>query len=212
MRSILSAERLFIGGDFNGDIGSTTDGYDEVHGGFDLGDRNGGGTSLLDFAKTFELVIANSSFPKREEYLVTFQSTVAKTRIDYLLLRRYDRRLCKDCKVIPGGTLATHYRFLVINVNIMIKRKKKVMYEDDRGSGGDLEDKAQELKGRLSTMGAWRSSGDASVMWMAAANYIRETEREVLGVSTGYYGWHKGDWCSEMKWSKVQYKRRRRHT
>ncbi|XP_070003504.1 uncharacterized protein [Nicotiana sylvestris] len=73
------AEKLFIGGDFNGYIGSSAGGYDEVYGGFDFGEKNGGGTSLLDFAKAFGLVIANSSFPKREEHLVTFQNTVAKT-------------------------------------------------------------------------------------------------------------------------------------
>nr|XP_016503797.1 PREDICTED: craniofacial development protein 2-like [Nicotiana tabacum] len=87
-------------------------GYSEVHGGFDFGERNGGGTSLLDFAKAFELVIANSSFSKWEEHLVTFQSSVVKTQIDYFLLRRGDRRLCEDCKVIPGETLATQHRLL----------------------------------------------------------------------------------------------------
>ncbi|XP_009761186.1 uncharacterized protein [Nicotiana sylvestris] len=70
--SIPPTERLLIGGDFNGHIGAAAGRYGEVHGGFVLGDRNGGGTSLLDFAKAFELVIANSTFPKREEHLVTF--------------------------------------------------------------------------------------------------------------------------------------------
>nr|XP_016438667.1 PREDICTED: craniofacial development protein 2-like [Nicotiana tabacum] len=91
VRSIPPAERLFIGGDFNGLIGSVAGDYGEVHGGFDFGDRNGGGSSLLDFAKAFELVIANSSFPKREKHLVTFRRLIVKTQIDYLLLRRCDR-------------------------------------------------------------------------------------------------------------------------
>nr|XP_016509857.1 PREDICTED: craniofacial development protein 2-like [Nicotiana tabacum] len=65
-------ERLFIRGGFNGHIGSTACGYGEVHGGLGFGERNGGGTSLLDFAKAFGLVIANSSFPKRGEHLVRF--------------------------------------------------------------------------------------------------------------------------------------------
>nr|XP_009783371.1 PREDICTED: uncharacterized protein LOC104231978 [Nicotiana sylvestris] len=82
-------------------------GYGNVHGGVDFGDRNPGGTLLLDFVKAFELVIANSSFPKREEYLVTFQSIVAKTKIYYLLLRRCNRGLCKDCKVIWGEALVS---------------------------------------------------------------------------------------------------------
>ncbi|XP_070006497.1 uncharacterized protein [Nicotiana sylvestris] len=102
VHNIPPAERLFIGGDFNGHIGSAACGYTEVHGGFGFGKRNGGGTSLLEFAKAFELVIANSSFLKREEHLVTFQSLAAKTQIDYFLLRRGDRRLCENCKVIPA--------------------------------------------------------------------------------------------------------------
>nr|XP_016463324.1 PREDICTED: craniofacial development protein 2-like [Nicotiana tabacum] len=86
-------ENLFIRGDFNGHIGATSWGYDDVHGGFGFGDRNGGGTSLLDFAKAFDLVIANSSFPKKVEYLVTFRSSVAMTQIYYRLCKKSDRGL-----------------------------------------------------------------------------------------------------------------------
>nr|XP_016493104.1 PREDICTED: craniofacial development protein 2-like [Nicotiana tabacum] len=67
--SIPPTERLFIGGDFNGHIGSSAGCYTEVHGGFGFGERNRAGILLLDFAKAFDLVIANSSFPKREEHL-----------------------------------------------------------------------------------------------------------------------------------------------
>ncbi|XP_070010290.1 uncharacterized protein [Nicotiana sylvestris] len=35
-------EKLFIGGDFNGHIGSNTGVYDEVHGGFGFGEKNEG--------------------------------------------------------------------------------------------------------------------------------------------------------------------------
>ncbi|XP_070039239.1 uncharacterized protein [Nicotiana tomentosiformis] len=86
VHGIPHTEKLFIRGDFNGHIGVTSGGYDGVHDDFGFGVRNGGGTSLLDCAKAFDLVIANSCFPKREEQLVTFQSSLAKTQIDYLLL------------------------------------------------------------------------------------------------------------------------------
>ncbi|XP_009778077.1 uncharacterized protein [Nicotiana sylvestris] len=56
------AEKLFIERDFNGHIGSSDGGYGKVHDGFVFGDRNGGGTSLLDFTRAFELVIANSGY------------------------------------------------------------------------------------------------------------------------------------------------------
>lgn len=38
---------------------------------------------------------------------VTFYSTVARTQINYLLLTKSDRGLCKDCKVIPSKNLKT---------------------------------------------------------------------------------------------------------
>nr|XP_016484441.1 PREDICTED: craniofacial development protein 2-like [Nicotiana tabacum] len=91
VRGIPPTEKLFIGADFNDHIGLSAGGYGEMHGGFGFGDMNRGSTSLLDFARAFELVIVNSMFPKREEHLVTFRSMVAKTQIDYLLLRRYGR-------------------------------------------------------------------------------------------------------------------------
>ncbi|XP_059295649.1 uncharacterized protein LOC132048985 [Lycium ferocissimum] len=64
--SIPPIEKLFVGGDFNGHIGSVLRGYDDVHEGFGFEDRNGGGVSLLDFAKVFRLVVANSSFYEEE--------------------------------------------------------------------------------------------------------------------------------------------------
>ncbi|XP_019256515.1 PREDICTED: craniofacial development protein 2-like [Nicotiana attenuata] len=125
VRQVPPAEKLFIGGDFNGHIGSTAGGYGEVHEGFGFGERNGGGTSLLYFSKAFGLVIANSSFPKWEEHLVTLQNAVAKTQIDYLLLRRGDRGLCKDCKVIPSEILAMQHKLLVMDVGIILRRRKR---------------------------------------------------------------------------------------
>ncbi|XP_070008750.1 uncharacterized protein [Nicotiana sylvestris] len=194
-RSIPPSERLFIGGYFNGHIGSSAGGYTEVHEGFGFGERIGGGTSLLDFAKAFDLVIANSSFSKREEHLVTYQSSVAKTQIDYLLLRRCDKRWCENCKVIPGETLAMQHRLLVMDIGITIKRKKRSVRGRPRIIWGALtEDKAQELAGRLSAMGSWTSSGDTNTIWSTTAHNIRKAATEVLGISSGRTGVHKGDW------------------
>ncbi|XP_009600867.1 uncharacterized protein [Nicotiana tomentosiformis] len=110
VHGILFNEKLFIGGDFNGHIQLSLEGYDDVHGAFSFGVRNGDGSSLLDFAKAFDLVIANSGFQKKEEHLVTFQSMVSRTRIDYLLHRRCDRGLCTDFKVIPSENISTQHR------------------------------------------------------------------------------------------------------
>ncbi|XP_016576643.2 uncharacterized protein LOC107874349 [Capsicum annuum] len=74
MRSIPRTEKFFMGGDFNRHIGSLLRGYGDVHGGFSFGERNEGGTFLLDFSRAFGLWIANSSFLKKEDHLITFRS------------------------------------------------------------------------------------------------------------------------------------------
>lgn len=66
VRRISHIEKLIIEGDFNGHIGTSSGDYDGVYDGFDFGVRNRGGTSLLDNAKAFELVIANSCFQKKD--------------------------------------------------------------------------------------------------------------------------------------------------
>ncbi|XP_070032961.1 uncharacterized protein [Nicotiana tomentosiformis] len=56
-------------------------------------------------------------------------------------------------------------------------------------------------------MGAWKSSGDASTIWLATVDCIREAAGEVLGVSTGVFGRHKRDWWwNEVVQGKVEAK------
>ena len=94
------SEKLFIGGDFSGHIGTEAAGYDGIHGGLGFGERNAGVVSVLDFAVVFDLLVANSFFKKKEDHLVTFKSSSCKTQIDYFLTRKEYRRSCKDLSLI----------------------------------------------------------------------------------------------------------------
>nr|XP_016491240.1 PREDICTED: uncharacterized protein LOC107810917 [Nicotiana tabacum] len=113
VRGILYTEKLFIGGYFNGHNGATS-----------------GGIMICMVALVLDIETEeepNSSFSKKMEHLVTFQSSVAETQIDYLLCNESDRGLCMDCKVIPSENLSTLYRLLVIDLEIMRKRRKRAM-------------------------------------------------------------------------------------
>ncbi|XP_070047228.1 uncharacterized protein [Nicotiana tomentosiformis] len=99
-----------------------------------------------------------------------------------------------------------------MDLEITSKRRKRAMYSQYRIKWGALtEVKAQELGVKLVTMGAWRSNGDASAIWTTTVQCIREATREVLGVSKGYSGGHKGDWWwnrevqGKVKTKKVSY-------
>jgi hypothetical protein len=100
--SVSISERLFIGGDLNGHVGSNRVGFDGVHGGFRYGSRKQEGEGILNFALAYDLIVANTRFRKIVSHLVTFSSGHHYSQIDFILTRREDRHACLDCKVIPG--------------------------------------------------------------------------------------------------------------
>jgi hypothetical protein len=100
--SVRISEKLFIGGELNGHVGSTRVGFDGVHWGFGYGSRNQEGEGILNFALAYDLFVANTLFRKRVSHLVTFSSGQHYNQIDFILVRKEDRHACLDCKVIHG--------------------------------------------------------------------------------------------------------------
>ncbi|XP_016566732.1 uncharacterized protein LOC107864826 [Capsicum annuum] len=125
VRSMPSSEKIIIAGDFNEHIRVLSEGYGYMHGSYGFDEKNEQGVALLDFARAFGMVIVNSSFPKKEDRLVTFRSAIAKTQIDFLLFRKGDKVLCKDCKVISSENLSTKHRLLVIDLGLKKDKKRR---------------------------------------------------------------------------------------
>jgi hypothetical protein len=72
--SVPISEKLFIGGDLNGHVGSTRVGFDGVHGDFWYESRNQEGEGILNFALAYDLIVVNALFRKRVSHLVSFSS------------------------------------------------------------------------------------------------------------------------------------------
>jgi len=167
IQDIPRSKKLFIGGDFNGHIGMDSDGYDVVHGGFGFGERNKGGVSVLDFAVAYELLVVNSYF-KKEDHLVTFESSYFKTQIDYFLMRVDSRRSCKDCKVIPSEYLGSQHRLLILDVEFKCSKRKNMRVGDPKVKWWTLTKENTGLTAeRITEEGAWRRVEDADSMWEA---------------------------------------------
>ena len=66
IRAVPSSEKLFVGCDLNGHVGTSSASFEAVHGGFRYGSRNQEGEEVLDFAIAFHLMIANTFFRKRQ--------------------------------------------------------------------------------------------------------------------------------------------------
>ncbi|XP_071687763.1 uncharacterized protein [Rutidosis leptorrhynchoides] len=67
-------QRLIIGGDLNGHVGTEVEGYAGIHGRFGYRIRNEEGRSILDLVIAHNLVVTNSFFRKTDAQLETFHS------------------------------------------------------------------------------------------------------------------------------------------
>ncbi|VFQ58342.1 unnamed protein product [Cuscuta campestris] len=171
--------------------------------------RNPAGVSLLEFARASDFVVANSCFPKRDDHLATFVSGVGTTQIDYLFLRRCDRVLCKDAKVIPSENVTTQHKLLVMDVMIRWEKHRRALSGNTQIRWRRLSaENIAELTRRVQEKGAWESTGEATDMWVRTANCIRESAMEVLGVNSGSGCRRRGDWWwSDSVQSKVEAKK-----
>jgi len=184
-----------LGGDFNGHIITRADGYVLTHGGYGYGVRNEGGVALLDFAVAYDLVIVNSLFQKKADHLVPFRSGNTKTQIDFFLTRAGIKGLCKDCKVIPSEQLGTQHRLLVMDVAIKrAKVKKRLIGEPKVRWWNLIRENAVRLIEKIIVDGNLRRLEDVDQMWEALVGCIRESAKEVLGISRGGGNRLEGAW------------------
>jgi hypothetical protein len=119
--SVPISEKLFIGGDLNGHIGSTRVGFDGVHEDFGYGSRNQEEEGILNFALAYDLFVINTLFRKRVSHLVTFSSGQHCNQIDFILARREDRHACLDCKVISGECVVPQHKLVVADFRFQIR-------------------------------------------------------------------------------------------
>ena len=115
-------EKLVLAGDLNGHVGESQIGFERWHGGFSVGERNEEGEKLLHLVQYCDLEKVNTFYSKRREHLLTYKNGGKSTVIDYTMVRRENLRELKNCKVIPGESVATQHRMQVIEMNALRKR------------------------------------------------------------------------------------------
>jgi len=130
VQRVPNGEKLIIGGDLNGHVGASRDGFENIHGGFGYGDRNDVGNDILEFAQAYDLSIMNTWFKKQDSHLITYRNGDSTTQIDFFLVRRDCKTNYTNCKVIPGESAAIQHIFLVLDRRqSKVWRKKKVQKE-----------------------------------------------------------------------------------
>ena len=127
MDKIVRSEML-LGGDFNDHVASDMGGFGEVHGGFGIGQINDGAIRLLDRTVGKGLRLMNTCFQKTKSWLSTFRLGKTETMIDYILVNNKYRSSVKDVKVIPGEETVSQHCFLLMDMVLKMKLKRKVKF------------------------------------------------------------------------------------
>ena len=129
MQSIPRGERVVIGADFNGHVGTENRGDEEVMHWFGIQDRNAEGQMVIDFAKRMEMAIVNTYFQKRQEHRVTYKSGGRSTQVDYILCRRCNLKEISDCKVVVGESVVRQHRMIVCRMTLIVRKAKRTKAE-----------------------------------------------------------------------------------
>ena len=145
---------------------------------------------------------------------MTYQTTTAKTQIDYFLLRVSDRAICRDCKVVTNACLSTPHKLLIMDLAFKRWSRRRNTQSSNEIQWRRLHgDTANSLRDKLLSEGNWSVNEDANSAWEATAELIRTVARSMLGTSRGGSGprreawWWNEDVQLKVKAKKTAYKK-----
>ena len=118
-------EKLLICRDLNGHVG------------FGFGKRNVDGEMILEFAHPWNFVVANTWFKKNEGRLIsviTYETDKCRTVIDYILIRKSERKRNRDVKVIQLEQCLSKHKLTICVLDLKegLNKRKKEFVKDAR--------------------------------------------------------------------------------
>ena len=138
--------------------------------------------------------MCNTFFRKAENHLITYQSGNSRTQIDYVMVRRVDRRMVVNVKVIAGLETVQQHRLLIADLDLRVVKKQKTRFaprlrlrklkdagcaerfrEGVRAMQGDVE-VATSTEERWNVMRrAWLKNAEEVCGWSKGSGRRRET-------------------------------------
>jgi len=169
--------------------GKESDGYDQVHRGCGFGTRNEEGQAILEFGVATDMIVCNTVFRKRKNHLVTYTSGGAKTQLDYMLVRRANRRKVTNVKAIPGLECVQQHSLIVADLNLWMIRKHKKKFVPklklrklkDEDSRADFRRKVLERANTIEEANrpevreSWTKSSEEVCGWTKGGKRHKET-------------------------------------
>ena len=112
-------------GDVNGHVERQIDGFEGVHGGYEIGKRNVEGRRLHKFCNEKELCVANTWFEKEQKKIICCADG-NRTEIDFVLVGKNNKSYLKNVKVIPWEL---QHRLVATDID---KRKLKIVVKNEQ--------------------------------------------------------------------------------
>ena len=174
-------EFVFIGGDFNGHVGSFDEGFKGIHGGYGIGKRNIEGLKLLETCMQHDLTIINTCFKKPSKHRYTYKSSDHKTQIDYILVKESYRKYIEDCRVHEiCGEYQHSLLVTVINDIKLTSWSRKDFIPKRRTWLLNKKENADKFENAVKEK--WQECADnVNVTWTQYKNCVLEAADEVCG-------------------------------
>jgi hypothetical protein len=189
LSAISTKEHLVVGGDLNGHVGKNVDGFEGVHYGHGFGSRNVEGEMLLEFADSMELVVANTCFKKDDCQLMTYESGGSKTVVDYILVRRKDRRMVQNVTVMHGESCLQQHKLLVCMLQVKECEKRRREVAESRCKVWKLKESTiqEAFQERIEAILDDRVIADdnVDVVWSDFRKCFMEVAEDVCGKTKG---------------------------
>ena len=179
-------EVLICLGDFNGHIGKKVDGFEGVHGGFGIDKSNLEGRLPLEFCVEKDLCVGNSWFKKKDSRKVTFNRGCSRTEIDFVLMKKRQRKFLMDVRVI-GGELQHKLLKVVLDKRWLKNARSSCAKNEYRTKVWKLlnEDIKTEFSEKMEVL---YEKCDEQNAWLKYKSSVLKAAEEVCGTSKGRHG------------------------
>ena len=178
-------------GRFQGPCGKCAEGFEGIHGGYEIGKKNAEGRLVLDFCDQKELYVANTWFKKKDKREVTYSSGGNDSEIYFVLVGKEKRKYLRDVKIIPGEL---QHRLVVVGVEEQklkksVKKSKRVRWRVWKPKEKKIKEKFKERIEKLVDI-------DSKDLWGSYKNGVLKESDELCEKTKA-----RGDWGNTWWWN-----------